>query len=323
MKPEDMKVIAIVGPTASGKTAFAIQMAKFMDGAIISGDSMQVYKGMDIATAKVTKKEARGIPHFMIDIKNPGDSITVAEYQEMGRKKIEEIKADLYQPIICGGTGLYIDSLLYDYDFNEVEERQLDIRNRLEEEAREKGCSYMWNKLKEVDEKSSEKIHENDIKRVIRALEYFEVNEKPISENTKARELYTPIVPTVVYGISLPREQLYERIDKRVDKMMETGLLEEAKKIYDLKLPENSQCLGAIGYKELFSYFENRLTLNEAIDLIKQNSRHYAKRQLTWFRRNPNIIWLDGNRSEDLGYVLEACDRAYEDSDNDFGLGRY
>jgi len=284
------KLIVLIGPTAVGKTEASIYLAKHFNGEIISGDSMQIYKGMDIGTAKISKDEMEGIPHHLIDIKNPEESFSVAEFQKLVREKIMEIHNRNRVPMIVGGTGLYIQSVLYDYRFSDDFSNE-EIRNTLEQRAKLQGNMVLYEELKTIDPKSAEKIHPNNIRRVIRALEIFYCTGKTPSDYQKQQK------PNLQYnvaliGLTMDREKLYSRINKRVDLMVENGLMDEVKRLYDLNL-RDVQSIQAIGYKELYAYFDGKISLIEAIELLKQNSRNYAKRQLTWFRNKMDVTWFD------------------------------
>ncbi len=297
------KVICIVGPTASGKTGLSIELAKKINAEIISADSMQIYKGLDIGTAKVTKEEAQGIPHHLIDIVDAQKNFSVADFKAMCYDKIKEIQSRNKPVIIVGGTGLYVNAVVYNMDFTR-EEIDEEYRRKLENIAKTQGNDYLYNMLLEVDPKSAESIHKNNVKRVIRALEMAKANNlKSIHmENEKNRiENENPPYEFIVFCIEQDREYLYDRINLRVDLMVNDGILEEAKKVYEMKLPQNNTCMQAIGYKEFFPYIEGKITLEEAIDTLKKETRHYAKRQLTWFNNKLETIKLDGSKSkEDL-----------------------
>lgn len=288
-------VVAIIGPTASGKTALSIELAKWLDGEIINGDSMQVYKQLDIGTAKITKEEMQGVPHHLLDIKEPTENFSVAEYQQLVRAKIEEIKARGKLPIIVGGTGLYVQSVLYDFNFTK-EEVDEEARKAYYQELEKIGPEAMHARLAKLDPKTAETIHPNNTRRVIRALEMVE-----LSGTSKASEEHNrgdkPIYNHLILGLDMDREMLYERINLRVNMMMEKGLLEEARALYEAGI-RDTQAVKAIGYKELFAYFDGFCTLQEAIDQIKQNSRRYAKRQLTYFRNKMDVHWVSNDIQE-------------------------
>ncbi|MCM3709861.1 tRNA (adenosine(37)-N6)-dimethylallyltransferase MiaA [Sporosarcina luteola] len=291
------KVIAIVGPTASGKTALSIELAKRLDGEIINGDAMQVYKGLNIGTAKITEQEKEGISHHLFDIKEPNESFSVAEYQSTVRNCIEEIQSRGKQPIIVGGTGLYIQSVLFDFRFTEEagdENVRAELENELETEG---GAERLYNRLQKLDPASAEKIHPNNHRRLIRALEIIEVTGKTKNEHEQGAG-GAPLYNHLIVGLTMDREILYKRIDVRVDQMMEDGLLEEARGLWEKGI-RNVQSVQAIGYKELYQYFQGDFSLDGAVELIKKNTRHYAKRQMTYFRNKVKISWFDANSDKE------------------------
>lgn len=292
------KVIVIVGPTAVGKTKMGIELAKAVNGEIINGDATQVYKELNIGSAKVTEEEMEGIPHHLIDFLEPDASFTVADFQKLAREKINEISERGRVPIIVGGTGLYIQSALTDYEFAE-QEGDAHLRNQLEGYAMAFGNRALHDQLKEIDPESAKNIHMNNVRRVVRAIEVYRLTGQKFSETAFNKEPEYLYESTLI-GLSMEREQLYNRINERVDIMIEKGLLEEAKMLYDKGI-RNYQSVQAIGYKELYDYFEGRLLLDETVDLIKQSSRRYAKRQMTWFRNKMNIHWFEMN-----GHNLET-----------------
>lgn len=295
------KVICIVGPTASGKTGLAIELAKRVNAEIISADSMQIYRGLDVGTAKVTKEEAQGIPHHMIDICDVEEKFSVADFKHMCYDKIEEILKKNKNVIIAGGTGLYINAVVYNMNF-ENEETDTEYRKELENIAKEKGNEYLYSILESIDPESAKKIHMNNVKRVIRAIEMSKnVKLKSIhmKEEKERIEKEKSKYEFFVFCIEQDREYLYNRINLRVDLMVKDGIVEEAKKVYDMKLPKDNTCMQAIGYKEIFPYFEGNLTLEEAIENLKKETRHYAKRQMTWFNNKLKCIKLDGSKSKD------------------------
>ncbi len=286
------KVIVICGPTASGKTALSIELAKKIDGEIISCDSMQIYKDMNIGTAKVTKEEMQGIRHYMIDFVSPDTRYSVADYKNDAEKAIETIINKGKIPIIVGGTGLYVDSLIYGIEYPEIKFDE-EYRKRLEKEADEKGLEFLYNKAKEIDKQAMQKISPNDKKRIIRVLEIYHATGKTKTEQEIESRKKEIKYEYKVFAINMNREKLYERINIRVDKMIENGLIEEVenlKKKYD-HFPTAMQ---GLGYKEVVEYLQNQITRDEMIEKIKQESRRYAKRQLTWFRKNKETIWIDG-----------------------------
>ena len=282
-----MDVLCIVGPTAVGKTKMSIELAKQLNGEIISGDSMQIYRGMDIGTAKATMDERQGIPHHLIDEKNPDEPYSVAAFQQTVRAKMEEIKSRGKLPIIVGGTGLYIKSVLYDYEFaGESESKEID-----EAKYGHLSNEELHAKLAAVDEAGAKDIHPNNRKRVIRALEIYETSGVKKSEMIEKQE-HKMIYDACLIGLTDDRNVLYDRINKRVDVMYETGLVEEVKALFDQGIPAESQSIRAIGYKELYDYFKGFISLEESKELIKRNSRRYAKRQYTWFNNQMDVTWF-------------------------------
>ena len=273
-------VIVITGPTATGKTKLSVELAKKINGEIINCDSTQIFKTLDIATAKVTNEEMDGIAHYLIDIKDITDNYTVYDYQRDAREKINEILKKNKTPILVGGTGLYVKAALYDYKFEE-ESKNENFENV--------DTKVLYDKLMEVDPESD--IHPNNRKRIIRALNYYLSNGKKLSSKEKSDKI---LYDTIFIGLSTDRSVLYDKINKRVDKMLENGLLEEAYKVYKSDI-RTKAVMTPIGYKELFLYFENKMSLDECIEKIKQKSRNYAKRQYTWFNHQMNIKWFNVN----------------------------
>ena len=287
---EMKKVIVIVGPTAVGKTKLSIEVAKAFNGEVISGDSMQVYRGMDIGTAKITPEEMEGIPHHLIDIKDPMESFSVAEFQKLVREKIDEITARGKMPIIVGGTGLYVQSVLYDYQFTE-QEVDHELRAQLEARIAKGEGALLYEELKQVDPLAAQSIHPNNIRRVMRALEiYYSSGEK--KSEMKERKQPGLLYDAAIIALTMDREKLYERINLRVDIMVREGLLEEVKQLYTAGV-RNVQSVQAIGYKEIYAYLDGEVSYEQAIEQLKQNSRNYAKRQLTWFRNKIDANWFD------------------------------
>lgn len=282
-------VIVIVGPTASGKTSLSVEIAKKLGGEIISADSMQIYKGMDIATAKPTDEEKCGVEHHLMDFLDPEDEFSVAKYKELAVSKIEELLNKGKIPIIVGGTGLYVDTVInntvfFNYDDSET-------RERLEKECDENGIEALFHKLKEVDPDTAEKLHLNDKKRIIRALEVYYLTGKTITEQNNESHKEKSKFNFIQIGLNAKnRDYLYDRINKRVDLMLESGLLDEAKMFYSSDY--SSTAKQAIGYKELLPYLKGFVTLDDAVEKLKQETRRYAKRQLTWFRKNNDINWI-------------------------------
>ena len=274
-------IIVIAGPTGVGKTKLSIELAKKLNGEIINADSTQVFKGLNIATAKVTNKEMENVPHHLIDIKEIIENYTVYDYQKDARKKIKEIEARGHIPILVGGTGLYIKAALYDYEFQEETNHKTDYSNFTKEE--------LYEELLKVDPNTE--IHMNNRKRVERALDYFKENHQPFSSKEHTNQL---LYDTIFIGLTTDREILYERINTRVEEMMKQGILEEAKKIYQSMI-RTKAVMTPIGYKELFEYFDGNCTLEDSIHCIQQRSRNYAKRQYTWFNHQLPMKWFDVN----------------------------
>ncbi|SFK28775.1 tRNA dimethylallyltransferase [Halobacillus dabanensis] len=287
MKP---LVIAIVGPTAVGKSKLGVEIAKRFDGEVISGDSMQVYRTMDIGTAKVSDQEAGGIPHHMIDIKNPDESFSVAEFQEKVQHLIKEISSRDKVPILVGGTGLYIQATLYDFNFSE-QKKDPAVVERLEREMVKKGRLYMYERLQSIDPEQAKRVHPNNERRVIRALELYETTGQVMSEYHEDQSEESPFRPILI-GLEMERELLYERINRRVDGMIEEGLVDEVKRLYNQGF-KDEQSMKAIGYKELIPYLEGYCEWNEAVELLKRNSRRYAKRQYTYFKNKMDVQWYE------------------------------
>lgn len=283
-------VITVVGPTAVGKTNLSVEIAKKFNGEIISGDSMQIYKGMDIGTAKVTKEEQQGIKHHMIDINTPEEDFSVADFQNAVQEHIETIKQKGKLPIIAGGTGLYIKAALYDYQFTD-EKRDDTFNKKIELEIEEQGMDFVYQRLQAIDPAQAEKIHPNNVRRVIRALEVFDRTGVTMTEHHAAQNKISPYNPVLI-GLEMDRDLLYKRINQRVDLMIENGLVEEVFHFYKKGL-EKAQAMQAIGYKEFIPYFKGEQSLEEAVMLLKQNSRRYAKRQFTWFKNKMNIKWYE------------------------------
>lgn len=288
-------VVAIVGPTASGKTALSIKMAKAFDGEIINGDAMQVYKGLDIGTAKIREEEMEGIPHHLLSIKEPTESFSVAEYQQLVRQKIGEIQSRRKLPIIVGGTGLYIQAVLYDFQFAEGKVDE-ETRKKYYEELEKIGPLAMHERLARLDPETAKKIHPNNTRRVIRALELIELfGISKQSEQLNRGNI--PLYNHLIIGMNIDREELYRRINERVDLMMKQGLLEEVRRLWEKNI-RNVQSVQAIGYKELYDYLDGHISLEEAVEQIKQNTRRYAKRQLTYFRNKMDVQWIGNNWEE-------------------------
>lgn|SRR5690625_1367114 len=286
------KLFVLTGPTAVGKTSLSIALAKKLGGEIISADSMQIYKYMDIGTAKVKAEEMEDVPHHLIDIVYPDEEFTVSDYQKQATKLIKELNQKGRLPIIVGGTGLYINSLVYELQFAKVPPNE-ELRQRYEELANTYGNEYLHEKLSRIDEESSQRIHVADRKRIIRALEIYEETGKTMTEYNKNFRKETNKYDLAMVCLNMDRAQLYERINKRVDLMLNDGLVEEVKVILKMGYDKESVALQGIGYKEIIMYLDGQISLDRAVELIKQGSRNYAKRQLTWFRRDKRIHWVD------------------------------
>ena len=280
------------GPTAVGKTHISIELAKKLNGEIISADSMQIYKYMDIGSAKVTKDEMQGIIHHLIDIIKPDKNFNVSEYKGLAENIIDEIYKKNKLPMVVGGTGLYINSLILNYNFTDAKTDK-SYREYLENLAEEKGNEYVHSLLKEVDIDSYERLYPNDLKRVIRALEVYKLTGKTISEYNANTNLYDIPYKIYYFVLTMDRAKLYDRINKRVDLMMENGLIDEVKRLKSMGYTPDMQSMKGIGYKEILNYLNGNLTLDEAIYLVKKGSRNYAKRQLTWFRKDKRVIWIN------------------------------
>ena len=298
------KLLVIAGPTAVGKTELSIRLAKELNGEIISADSMQIYKHMDIGSAKVSEEEMDGIKHYLIDVINPDIPFSVADFKEYGETALKEILNKAKLPMIVGGTGLYINSLTCNMTFTEAEKDD-EYREYLEKLAIEKGNEYIHEMLKKCDIISYNEIHANNRKRVIRALEVFKLTGKPFSSFNAGDDFYNSNYDIYYYVLTMNREKLYERINKRVDIMMERGLLDECIKLKNMGYTSHMQSMQGIGYKEILYYLENKISLEEAVIMIKQGSRNYAKRQLTWFRRDKRCVFLDKDIMSDDEIVIK------------------
>lgn len=310
MKP---LVVVIAGPTASGKTAISVELAKKINGEIVSSDSMQIYKDMDIGTAKVTKEEMQGITHYLVDCVSPEQRYTVSDFKKNAENAIKEILKKGKTPIVVGGTGLYVNSLIYgieyqDMKFDESYRNELMARTEIPEELEK-----LWNEANEIDPEAMKIISKNDKKRIIRVLEIYKATGKTKTEQERISRQKGVQYNYKVFGITMDRDVLYDRINRRVDIMIDSGLEEEVKNLIT-KYSEFPTALQGLGYKEVVEYFNGILTRQEMIDKIKQESRRYAKRQLTWFRKNKEIIWLDSNKNtmqENIDIILEElqCER--------------
>ena len=285
------KLIVLTGPTAVGKTSLSINLAKRIGGEIISADSMQVYKYMDIGSAKISKEEMDGIPHYLIDVLDPSEDFNVYEFQKMAKDALKKIYANGNIPIVVGGTGFYIQALLYDIDFSE--EDNSDIRKRLEDEASTLGAEVLYNRLMEKDPDYANSLHQNNVKKVIRALEYIELNHKLFSEHNKEERNKLSPYDFNYFVLNDERQKLYNNIDKRVDMMFDSGLYDEVSLLYQKGYTKSLNSMQGLGYKELLDHFDGKCTLDEAKEKIKLETRHFAKRQLTWFRREKEVCWIN------------------------------
>ena len=285
-------MVILTGPTAVGKTALSISLAKRINGAVISADSMQVYKHMDIGSAKIMPEEMDGVKHYLIDEFEPDEEFHVARFVQRAKECLEEIYVNGQIPIIAGGTGFYIQALLYDIDFSE-QDADSEYRRELEQLAIEHGAEYLHEMLRKVDEKSAEAIHANNVKRVIRALEFYHLTGQKISEHNETEKQKESPYNFAYFVLTDERAHLYERIDKRVDIMIEQGLVEEVRKLKEMGFHREMVSMQGLGYKEILSFLDGEITLEEAIYIIKRETRHFAKRQLTWFRREREVLWFD------------------------------
>lgn len=304
--------VILTGPTAVGKTEISLKIAEEIGGEIISADSMQVYRYMDIGSAKISKELRKGIPHHLIDVLDPKEEFNVYRFQQMAREALEGIYQRGNIPIIVGGTGFYIQALLYDVDF-ESEDEEDEIRLHLTTLAREQGNAYLHEKLKQVDPESAAEIHPNNVKRVIRALEFYERNHFPISEHNKTQRQKQSQYNFCYFVLNDDRAKLYERIDRRVDQMLAEGLLDEVRRLKDMGCDKNMVSMQGLGYQELLSYLLGEIDYERAVYLIKRDSRRFAKRQLTWFRREREVEWVNrqgfGSEEEILSFMFEIMRR--------------
>lgn len=317
MKNSNKTVIFVAGPTAVGKTKYAIEVAKAFHGEIISADSMQIYQYMDIGSAKPTKAELSQAKHYLVDEIDPRDEFSAAEYQTLAKRYIEQVFTSGKTPIVSGGTGLYLNSLLYDMDFS-VMPKHVSFREELEKEAELYGVEHVHNRLKSIDKAAAERIHPNNLKKVIRAIEVYE------STGEGIREFKESLVPTkdykcVLIGLTRDREELYQRIDQRVDLLMEAGLVKEIEFLLEKGLSENHISMKGIGYKEIISYLHGEYDLEEAIRIVKRNTRHYAKRQMTWLKRYSDMKWFNLSEFHTEEDALSAIFDVIQSKENENG----
>jgi tRNA dimethylallyltransferase len=301
-------LIILTGPTAVGKTHLSIALAKAVNGEIISADSMQVYRQMDIGTAKIRPEEMEGIPHHLVDVLSPMEEFNIVRFQQMAKEAMEEIYAKGKIPILVGGTGFYIQAVLYDIDFTETCEDK-EYREKLWELAKDQGEQVLHDLLKEKDPKAAEEIHPNNVKKVIRALEFYQSTGKPISEHNEEQRKKESPYQSLYLVLNQDRAVLYDRIEKRIDQMMEEGLVEEVTNLKNQGCHRDMVSMKGLGYKEILAYLDGELPLPEAVELLKKETRHFAKRQLTWFRREKEPVWIDKGQFETeeeiLAYILE------------------
>ena len=304
-------LIVLTGPTAVGKTSLSISLAKAVNGEIISADSMQVYKKMDIVSAKIRSEEMQGIPHYLVDVLEPEEEFHIVKFQQMAKKAMEDIYSRGKIPILVGGTGFYIQAVTKDIDFTEAQQEN-DYRKELEALAEEKGGEHLHEMLRKVDPVSADAIHAHNVKRVIRALEFDNQNGSPISAHNEEQKQHESPYNLAYFVLNMPRELLYERIDLRVDQMMKEGLLEEVSRLKEEGCHRGMVSMQGLGYKEILAYLDGEYPLEEAVRVLKRDTRHFAKRQLTWFRREQELTWVNKDQfsyQEDqiLDYMLEIC----------------
>ncbi len=299
-------LIVLTGPTAVGKTKLSIALAKAVGGEIISADSMQVYKSMDIGSAKIRPEEMDGVPHYLVDVLDPAEEFHIVKFQAMAKEAMEQIYANGHIPILVGGTGFYIQAIVKDIDFTENEENT-KVRAKWEQFAKDFGAEHLHAELAKIDPKSAGAIPAGNVKRVVRALEFYELSGKPISEHNEEQKAKESPYNFAYFVLNDHRELLYERIEKRIDEMLEEGLVEEVQALKDKGFTKDMVSMQGLGYKEILDYLEGNMTLEEAVYILKRDTRHFAKRQLTWFRREPSVSWI---HKYEYGYddekILEA-----------------
>lgn len=313
---EKLPLIVLAGPTAAGKTRLSLALAKAVGGEIVSADSMQVYRHMDIGSAKIKREEMQGIPHHMIDILDPWESFNVALFQERCRECMPGIYEKGHIPIVVGGTGFYIQALLKDVDFTK-EQGDGAYRESLEKLGAERGAEYLHSLLREVDPAAAREIHANNVKRVTRALEFYHLTGGPISEHNMRERQKESVYRSCYFVLTDERDKLYANIERRVDQMLEAGLVEEVRRLKDMGCRRDMVSMQGLGYKEILAFLEGECTYEAAVSALKQNTRHFAKRQLTWFRREKDVIWVnrdkfDGDEERILEYILSRLGGRYE-----------
>lgn len=316
MNENKKKMIVLTGPTAVGKTKLSIALAKAIGGEIISADSMQVYKYMNIGSAKITEEEMQGVPHHLIDILEPWDEFNVVVFKQKCEEALQGIYERGHIPIVTGGTGFYIQALLRNIDFTENEEDK-SYRAYLEQLAEEKGAEYLHEMLREVDPESAEAIHANNIKRNIRALEFYHLTGEKISAHNEREKEKAAAYNSCYFVLNDEREKLYDRIEQRIDEMLQMGLVDEVKRLQELGCHRGMVSMQGLGYKEILAYLEGEMTLEQAVEILKRDTRHFAKRQLTWFRRETDVIWVNKNEfgyDEDviLKYMLGKIEENFQ-----------
>lgn len=303
-------LIIIAGPTATGKTKLAVMLAKQLNGSIISADSMQVYRGMDIGSAKASAEEQAAVKHYLLDIREPEESFSVWEFQKAAKEAIAEITAAGKIPILVGGTGFYIQALLYDIAFEESGPTQ--VREKWEEIAADKGYEYLYEELKRIDPESTSKIHANNHKRILRALEYYDLTGEKISLHNQRESQKESSYQELFYVLTMDRAMLYQRIEQRVDAMLAGGLIEEVQKLYDRGCRREMTAMQGLGYKEILNYLSGEWSLEKAAEELKKGTRHFAKRQITWFKREKNVEWIDlNNYTFDYQQICDKIKRDY------------
>ena len=310
--PNKKPLIIIAGPTAAGKSDAAVELSLRMNGSVISADSMQVYRGMDIGSAKITREEMRGVPHYLIDCADPDENWNVVRFQKEAAEAAETIVSQGRIPIICGGTGFYIQALLYNIDFTQMDENT-PLRKELADLAREQGPEALHALLMKADPDSAAQIHPNNVKRVIRAIEFAHESGHSISAHNLEQHARESAYRSVYFVLTMDRAKLYERINLRVDRMMERGLFDEVKRLRDAGIKRESTAMQGIGYKQIYGCLEGEYDLDEAVRLIKRDTRRFAKRQLTWFRREKDVIWVDTDMFETKEALWEHLHRTAQE----------
>lgn len=304
-------LVIVAGPTATGKSKYSVLFSKRHNGAVISADSMQVYKYMDIGSAKITKEEMQGVPHYLVDVLEPKEEFHVARFQSMAKDALKDIYENNQIPVVCGGTGFYIQALLYGIDFSSGEENN-HLRQKLQCFADEHGAHALFERLRAVDPKSCELIHENNVKRVIRAIEYYETTGEPISLHNAREKEKESEYNFAFFVLNDDRQKLYDGIERRVDEMVEMGLFDEVKRLKEMGYSKDYVSMQGLGYKEVLDALNGDITFEEAVYRIKRDTRHFAKRQITWFKREKDVVWIDKSQFEYnderiLSFIEEEC----------------